>query len=85
MCGEGVGGRDRRDEVARLGAARYFNEVPGVDIDEAQLLVTALGGLRAEDPRAALLTLVALCHGRGELEQLERVFRDALRGRPASP
>jgi hypothetical protein len=59
-------------------AARYLTEVPGVELAEAQLLLTALGGLRAEDPRAALLTLVALCHGRRELEQLERVFRRAL-------
>jgi hypothetical protein len=62
-------------------AARYFNEVPGVDIDEAQLLLTALGGLRVADPRALLLALVALCHRRRELEQLERVFRRALQSR----
>jgi hypothetical protein len=59
-------------------AARYFTEVSGVDIDEAQLLVTALGGLRAADPRASLLALVALCHCRRELELVEGVFRRAL-------
>jgi hypothetical protein len=58
-------------------AARYLNEVPGVDIDEAQLLVTALGGLRASNPRASLLALVALCHGPGR-EPIEDVFRRAL-------
>jgi hypothetical protein len=60
---------------------RYLAEVGRVDIDEAQLLVTALGGLRASDPRASLLALVAICRRRRELEQLERVFRRALAAR----
>jgi hypothetical protein len=64
--------------AATCWAARYFTEVSGVDIDEAQLLVTALGGLRAADARASLLALVAISHRRRELEQLERVFRSAL-------
>jgi hypothetical protein len=58
-------------------AARYITEVQRVDVDEAALLVTALSGLRREDPRASVLTLVAICHGRG-LEQVEAAFNRGL-------
>lgn len=58
-------------------AARYMTEVPQVDIDEAVLLVAALGGLRRQDPRASLLALVAICHRRG-LKDVDAAFRVAL-------
>lgn len=58
-------------------AARYLVEVPRVDVGEAVLLVAALGGLVREDPHAALLALVALCHRR-RLEKVEASFTRGL-------
>ena len=55
-------------------AARYITEVSRVDIDEAALLVTALSGLRREDPHASVLALVAICQTR-KLEPVEASFR----------
>jgi hypothetical protein len=58
-----------------------MTEVPGVDIGEAQLLVTALGGLRSEDRRASLLALVALSR-QHRLKDVEAAFRRALEHTP---
>jgi hypothetical protein len=48
-----------------------------VTLEETQLVVSALGGLRSEEPRQALLTLVAVAHSR-QLRDVEDAVKRAL-------
>jgi hypothetical protein len=45
--------RAEDDTASPVSAARYITDPPRVDEDEAALLITALSGLRREDPRAS--------------------------------
>jgi hypothetical protein len=65
---------DRYGRAAGRWLGRYCAETPGVDLDEAGLLVGALAALRADDPRPGALALVALASGRGD-RQLDAVVR----------
>jgi len=53
---------------------RYCAETPGVDLDEAALVLGALAALRADDPRPGGLALVALVGGRRDT-RLDGVVR----------
>jgi hypothetical protein len=65
---------DRYGRAAGRWLGRYCAETPGVDLDEAALLLGALAALRAEDPRPGALALVALAGTRGE-RRLDTVVR----------
>ena len=62
--------------------SRYLTENPGVTLDEAQIVVTALAGLRGEEPRIALLASVAAAHAR-LLTDVEKAIRQELGARAA--
>ena len=64
-------GRPSFDRWASRWVARYALENPDVTLDEAQLVVAALSGLRRSDRRGAAAALVAIlkAHGRGALAQ----------------
>jgi len=61
------------DPWASRWAARYALEVPGVALEEAQLVLAALAGLRQHDRRAATFALIAIFRARRRPE-LERPF-----------
>jgi hypothetical protein len=58
-------------------AARYALEEDGVTLDEAQLVLAGLAGLRQADNRAAALALIAVFSARNRPD-LERPFRRLL-------
>jgi hypothetical protein len=74
-------GADQRARVfdlwASRWAARYALEVPGVALEEAQLVLAALAGLRQHDRRTATLALIAIFKVRRRPD-LERAFRRLL-------
>jgi hypothetical protein len=58
-------------------AARYALELPAVALDEAQLVLAALAGLRQHERRTATLVLIAIFKARRRPE-LEPPFRRLL-------
>jgi hypothetical protein len=66
------------DRWAGRWAARYALEVDGVTVDEAQLVLAGLAGLRQEDRQAPALALIAVFAAR-KRPDLERPFRRLLR------
>lgn len=70
-------GDQRPDHYGRAAArwlARYTLELRDVDLVEAQLVASALAGLRAQDPRPAVLTLRSLARRR-RMTDTENVLR----------
>ena len=65
---------ERYTRAAGRWLGRYCAETPGVELDEAALVLGALSALRAEDPRPGALALVALLGARGE-PKLDGVVR----------
>jgi hypothetical protein len=59
-------------------AARYSLEEANVTLDEAQLVLAGLAGLRQEDRQTSALALIAVFAARKRLD-LERPFRRLLR------
>ena len=70
---------DRYGRAAGRWLGRYCAETPGVDLDEAALVLGALSALRSKDPRPGALALVALVGTRGE-RRLDGVLRRWLGG-----
>lgn len=61
------------DRWAGRWAARYSLEAAGVTLDEAQLVLAGLAGLRQADRQAAALALIAVFKARGRPD-LEKPF-----------